>query len=301
MKISLFTPPIVVSLLMGCSLEPDKAHSDPPKLTPPIVESAPLISDLKLDHSISGGNDLTITVGPKTSGQSSILKFRNDSGSYDDVALDAPISVVVSDGSRVGIPNGELNYLYVYVVNNGGTPSVAVSSKRYADNSKQDVYAEGGSGGADGRDLYGLAVLTGVPIRLIGALKIQRSGTGYWQAATDLQLAPLSAARKIQCILTRVAGVWTCLDTNGHRSENVADVVNGSWYATINFPFTAQNVKSIQITPDKIYTAAGITATWAPLATSYATIWFYQGTTQLTSAQADISGANFSVTIEVEE
>lgn len=274
----------------------------------PLASHAMSITNIGLSSAIINTNDLKINLKTKSGSDPSSLDpveiaFRNNSGSYDVVSITSALSITLPDGAKLAIPNGEENYLYVYALNNSGVAELAVTSERRADNSLQTTLI--GDATADGHGLYSNPARTNVPIRLLGVFKLARSGTGFWLPVLDTQVVPFNIRREVHCLLARVSGVWQCLDSNAHRMIGVSSVTNGSSYATINFNFVASNVLTAQTSADETYMKNGIICTWQPLAVNYITIWFYQLQAgvwvKLTSAQAQISGAQCAVTVWAEE
>lgn len=102
------------------------------------------------------------------------------------------LSLVISSGSTLGHKSAIAHYIYVYLLDNAGTPELAVSSVLFDDGSIQSSTAEGGAGAADSnRVLYSTTARSNVAIRLIGRLKSTQATAGTWATAiSEISLTP---------------------------------------------------------------------------------------------------------------
>lgn len=158
------------------------------------------LSNLGLSASVAG-NALTINLVTSSGATPSALSpvrvaFRNataGTGQYSRLSVTGSLSFTVSSGSTLGHQNGLPGYIYVYLVNNSGTPKLAVMSGPFIDEgSVQTTVAEGGAGNADSnRIFYSDAAYSNVPVRLIGRMKSTQTTAGTWTAVpTEISVAP---------------------------------------------------------------------------------------------------------------
>jgi hypothetical protein len=123
-----------------------------------------------------------------SSGASAVkIGFRSStatSGAYNQRSVTGALSVVVSSGSTLGHASGVTHYIYVYALDNAGTVELGVCSSLLDESAVQTSVAEGGAGAADNaQTLYSTTARTGVPVRLIGRLKVSEATAGTWATA----------------------------------------------------------------------------------------------------------------------
>ena len=110
--------------------------------------------------------------------------FRNataGTGQFSKVSISSALSFVVSSGSTLGQENAKESNLYVYLINNAGTPEIAVSLQLFNDGSIVSTTAEGGAGGADSATaIYSTTARTNVALRLVGLLVNTQATAGTW-------------------------------------------------------------------------------------------------------------------------
>lgn len=251
-----------------------------------IVGSLP--NDMKISLKTKGGSD-------PSAGDKVTVNFRNvGDASYTHRSVTSALDVTVTDGSKVGLQNGELAYLYVYLIDNGGTVVMGVSANIYPDNSVQTTVAEGGAGAADAKDpIYTASALTDKVIRHIGILKVERNGSGFWQTPEDIQTVPFTTYRPLHCILRYTGGAWQFIDTASHTHQGVTTVSTSTSAAVVNFNFTALNVGFFQVTNDETYALAGIQV-GASVGLSSATLNFSQVSKEV-SGKVSYNGSTWDV------
>lgn len=158
-----------------------------------------VIQNLSLAASV-GTSALTVTVktqaGSNASAASPILVgFRSatlTTGSANLRTISAALSMIISSGSTLGQTDGNPSNIYVYLIDNAGTPELAVSHSIYPENALVTTVAEGGSGGADSATvIYSTTSRSNVPLRLIGYMTNTQTTAGTWASTpTQIQLLP---------------------------------------------------------------------------------------------------------------
>lgn len=138
------------------------------------------------------GNALTIALKQQdgstdaSAGSPIKIPFRSStltSGAVNLRSVTGALSVVVSSGSTLGHTSAQASAIYVYALDNAGTVELAVSSRRFEDNSLQTTTAEGGAGAADSfTTLYSTTARTNVAARLIAILVSTQTTAGTWAA-----------------------------------------------------------------------------------------------------------------------
>lgn len=121
--------------------------------------------------------------------------FRNataTTGGYNVRPTSGALSVVVSSGSTLGHISAVNQYIYVYLIDNAGTPELAVSSSIFDEGSVVSTTAEGGAGAADSyTTMYSTTARSNVPCRLIARLKSNQATAGTWATAIS-EISPPS-------------------------------------------------------------------------------------------------------------
>ena len=102
------------------------------------------------------------------------------------------LSMTVSLGSTLGTANGATTPLYVYILDNAGTPELAISATYYGQQSVRSTTTEGGAGGADTfTTIYSTTGRTSVPIVPVLKWDCAQTSAGVWLSVTgEKQLAP---------------------------------------------------------------------------------------------------------------
>lgn len=105
--------------------------------------------------------------------------------------ISAALSMVVSSGSTLGQVSGQPSIIYVYLIDNAGTPELAVSHKYFLEDELVSTTAEGQAGSADSAIvMYSSIARSNVSCRLIGYLINTQVTSGTWATApSKIQLA----------------------------------------------------------------------------------------------------------------
>lgn len=230
-----------------------------------------------------------------------VIDFRSattTAGAFTQVNLTSALSLVISNGSTLGMFNGISDYIYVYLLNNAGTPELAVSGERFGTGSLQSTTAEGGAGAADsGTTLYSAVARTNVPVRLVGRILISEATAGAWTTnATELSVLPFlepqlkwQLKRLTANVTTTTASIadWALSNLTIGKTYRVTinarvnvDQANNSQIALINNAVTLLNLECdgdaaaagyiSQFSGQTMFVAAASTATfsWTRGATS---------------------------------
>lgn len=124
------------------------------------------------------------------------ISFRNATtatGTYAQVSFTAAASIVISNGSALGCTASAQCVLYVYAINNAGTPVLGVRNGYILDEgSVQTSTALAGSGGDDlGNTLYTTATQTNKALRLLARVTITPAAAFAWtNAVTEISNLP---------------------------------------------------------------------------------------------------------------
>lgn len=155
------------------------------------------ISNLSLATSV-GGSALTIALKDKAGSDPSAgspvkVGFRNSTlttGTYNQRSITSALSLVVSSGSTLGQTSTKAWTQWIYLIDNAGTPELAISGSLYNENQLISTTAEGGAGAADSITvIYSTTARSNVPFRLIGKLINTQTTAGTWASAgTQLQV-----------------------------------------------------------------------------------------------------------------
>jgi len=113
-------------------------------------------------------------------------------GTYAIRKVTAALSVVVSSGSTLGHTSAVACPVYFYLLDNAGTPELAVSSRWFGTPSVVSTTAEGGAGAADSASvMYSTTARSNVSVCAIGRWKSTQTTAGTWAAVTgEQQLYP---------------------------------------------------------------------------------------------------------------
>lgn len=103
------------------------------------------------------------------------------SGGYVVREISSATSLVVSQGSSLGMDDATPTYLWVYALDNAGSVEIGVSRILYDVTGKVSTTAEGGAGGADSEiPIYSTSTLSNVPARVIGRILISEPTSAQW-------------------------------------------------------------------------------------------------------------------------
>lgn len=170
------------------------------------THSAYQLSNVSIDTTV-GANALTVKVFTANGSNASttnpiIVSFRSTPVNLTDVVLrsvTSSLSMVISSGSTLGQTSGQPSYIWVYLIDNAGTVEVAVSHKKYTEDSLVSTTAEGGAGAADSHTaIYSTTARTNVAIRLIGYFVNTQTTAGTWISNPNkAQVAPFDAKNGI--------------------------------------------------------------------------------------------------------
>lgn len=140
------------------------------------------------------------------------IGFRNSTagtGTYDQISVTSALSVVISNGSALGCVASASCTVYVYAMNNAGTPVLAADGWRLFDEgSVQSSTAEGGAGAADSAStLYTTSAQTSKPTHLIARITITPGASFAWSSnSTEVALVPFDKNPRIGMRYTDTAG-----------------------------------------------------------------------------------------------
>jgi len=181
------------------------------------------LQNISFDTSVGSGA-LTVALktqdgGDPSAGDPIKVSFRDataTNGDYEVLSIESALSLVVSSGSTLGQKDGVEDLIYVYLVNNAGTPLLALSGfGGFDEGSLHSTTAEGGAGAADSNtSLYASSAVSDKAIRFIGRFRNTQATAGTWASAgSELSLLPLRNSDNI-------AGLYTVASMNGAPSCN---------------------------------------------------------------------------------
>lgn len=103
------------------------------------------------------------------------------------------LSLTIPSGTTIGTSSGIASYIYVYAMNNAGTPVLAVSLVGTFDQGTvQSSIAI--SGGSSPNGLYSSSAQTNLAITLLGRIKISESTAGTWATnSTEVAIIPFGS------------------------------------------------------------------------------------------------------------
>lgn len=146
------------------------------------VSSSTLVSNLGFTALVSG-NALTFRLKQKdgatdpTSGSPVAVSF-NTGGGYNQLNITSALTLTVPSGASLGTVNGVTAKLYLYVMNNSGTPELAVSLTAFDNGTPQNSVAI--AGGSSATTLYSASARSGIGIRLVGRIQVVEATAGVW-------------------------------------------------------------------------------------------------------------------------
>lgn len=139
-----------------------------------------------------GSNALTVALKDQTGADPSAgspvkIGFRSStlgSGIYNQRSSTAATSIVVPSGATLGMTSATDTYLYVFLLDNAGTPELAISQRLYNDLELVSTTALS-AGSDDAEDIYSTTARSNVPIRLIARVLTSNTTTGLWAGVPD--------------------------------------------------------------------------------------------------------------------
>lgn len=135
------------------------------------VASSALTINLTDSLGVAPSSDSPVNIGFRSSTLSSGLSSTAQATST--------TSIVIPSGATLGHSDNVQAFIYLYALNNGGVPALAVSTKYFIENRVVSTTAIGtGSDSATG--LYSTAALTNVSIRLLARLTSTQTVAGTW-------------------------------------------------------------------------------------------------------------------------
>lgn len=191
------------------------------------------ITNLTLAVSVAA-NAMTIAVKTKaasdpSSGDPVKVGFRSATaatGTYAQRTITAATSLVVSSGSTLGFASARTHYSYVYLIDNAGTPELAISGTLFDEGTRRTSTAEGGAGAADSiAVLYSTTARTNVGIRLIARLKHSLTTAGTWDEVPD----------EISLVPFQPQVVATSVQTNAGQTIEAAGTGEVVVYEDVNY------------------------------------------------------------------
>lgn len=178
--------------LVDRTIRQGKAYAGPVTISGVFTANIPVPTNLSIAPSV-GSNALTIAIkgndGNDASATNPIrVDFRSatlTSGVRVWRDITAALSAVVSSGSTLGHVSAIAQFVYVYLIDNAGTPEIAYSgSAMWDQGGVVSTTAEGGAGAADSAvALYSTTARSNVACRLIGRLKSTQATAGTWATA----------------------------------------------------------------------------------------------------------------------
>lgn len=188
-------------------------------------------------------NALTVnllTAGGSTPSTASpvIIPFRSASltnGQMSPLLITSALSIVIPSGATLGHKASAIQYIWVYVLNNAGTPQLGVSGiNGFDDLSRQSATAI--TTGADlGNVLYATGSATNNPTRLIARLKITETVPGTWATLpSEVAIDPDKSGILPGQLASTVDG--TALSVASFSSTSVTFVTVGTFATAANPP-----------------------------------------------------------------
>lgn len=172
------------------------------------------------------------------------IGFRGTSVGYNIRSVTGALSVTIPSGTTIGTVSAAAETLYVYLQDNAGTVTVAVSLMAYDEGTLLSTTAI--SGGTSRQTIYSTAGSSSLPTRLIGRVEETQTVAGTWAAnATTIETRPFLVLNPVLVSYTGNAGTaLTGAVTNMDFSTKVVDS-HGAWSGTV---FTAPRTTMYTIT-----------------------------------------------------
>jgi hypothetical protein len=229
------------------------------------------LGNLGLACSVSG-NALTIALkqadgstNPASGSGAVKVAFRSSTltdGLYNIRSITGALSVVVSSGSTLGHKSATAHNIYVYLVDNSGTPELAVSTTLYKENRFITTVAEGGAGAADTNNIvYSTTARSSQPHRLIAVLISTQTTAGTWAAVPTTTHIGLVDMQTIETVGMRATSASTTLTYNtevvavngtvSFDTHNAYNSSTGVWTCPVagKYAISAQIFSTTAITP----------------------------------------------------
>lgn len=166
-----------------------------------VLQSRGGVFNLSLAYSV-GTNALTIAAkqqgGSNADSDNPIVAAMRSatagSGDFNVRSIVAALSLVVSSGSTLGHGNSDSRWTYVYLIDNGGAPELAVSSKYFGAQGIVSTTAEGGAGAADSATtMYSTTARSNVAFLCVGRFRGPQTVAGTWAAVpTSSEVSPFN-------------------------------------------------------------------------------------------------------------
>jgi hypothetical protein len=113
--------------------------------------------------------------------------------------ITSDLTVTVSNGSTLGMTTVTDTYLYIYLIDNAGTPELAIMNGMIDDGRVTTSVAEGGAGAADSANvLYSTSGRVSKATRLIGRILAQNTAGAWGSAPTEVTMLPFDAGNLIE-------------------------------------------------------------------------------------------------------
>ena len=264
------------------------------------------VPNTTISLSIVPTNDLVVSLKTEAGNDPSVndpilARFQDRSdGTIDNLSITSPLSTTIQDGSLLGIPaTTSTNTIYLYLVNDAGTVSMAYSTHEYSDHSVQEVIGDT-TGTADLSGLlYGDATIASPdPVIIqLGKMVVSRTAGSWSLPATEIQLMRRgmnSIYHEVDCILKAAAGSYDVLNSGAHFTRGVEKVETpSSTVCRLHFPFTATQVLSFVVGCDSATAAEGVFA-GGSIGTNSADISVYR-VPRLISGRVSYNGSSWDV------
>lgn len=95
-------------------------------------------------------------------------------------SISAALSIVVPSSATLGHTSATPQYVWVYLLDNAGTPELAVSGIKVFDENSLQSTTSISVASTSGSVLYSTSARSGVPIRLIGRITVTEATAGTW-------------------------------------------------------------------------------------------------------------------------
>ena len=186
------------------------------------------------------------------------IGFRSSSvtsGAYAQLSITGALSIVISSGSTLGSTSGDVNWVYVYAIDNAGTAELAVSGHRLADEGSLHTTTDD-AGNADSKYLlYSADARSNVAVRLIGRVKSTQAVAGVWETSpSEVSLAPFENEKVLNNHIWLTTGNGLGGSSSGETTvRNFATVMQNAGTAITYAARTATTGDKFTINEDGIY------------------------------------------------
>lgn len=155
-------------------------------------DSVRTIENYNLTAAVSSST-LTVTLKGKLGSTLSVtnpinIGFRSTSlsvGQYNTRKIDAPLSLLISNGATLGHTSAKAYPIYVYAYDNFGTVDIAVCSTRLNEDVLHDTVLMSSSSDSS-NILYAASANSSMPIRLLGKITVTQAAAGTWATAPSM-------------------------------------------------------------------------------------------------------------------